>query len=197
MEENMKFDHEETEVKNPFLRFFRNNQKQIVNLILCHVAICVFGLIVVIACGGLANKLGEGYGWITHVGGTIGALLYLALIYVNMWEAGAADKIKMDGGRLKRDNAHGIKVWLLASSPLILLTVLSTIFYFVWTNGSGVVDIILRFANGIYLNLFLIDGIPPFVMYWIIMLPGALVATLSYISGISGQKCIFPEKKKK
>ena len=193
----MRFDHEEKEVKNPFFAFIKDNQKQIVNLILCHVAICVFGLIVVIACGGLANKLGEGYGWISHVGGTIGALLYLALIYVNMWEAGAADKIKLDGGRLKRDNSHGIKIWLLANSLLILLTILSTIFYFVWTNGSGVVDIILRFANGIYLNLFLIDGVAPFVMYWVVLIPGALVATLSYISGISGQKCIFPESKKK
>lgn len=196
--ENMKFDFEREESKNPLIRFLGKNSKSIANLIITHIATCVFGLIVVIACTMVSGQIWgkEGYPTvIIHIGGTVSAFLYLLVVYVHMWERGANDKTKIDAGRLKRDRLMGLKIWLVPNSILILLTTLSTLFYFVWQNGSNVVDIMLRFANGMYLNLFSIAGLPPFAMYWIVLIPGILVAALSYLSGVSGQKCLFPEPK--
>lgn len=197
-EEKLKFDFDSEESKNPFIRFLSKNSKSIANLIITHVATCVFGLIVVIACTMVSGQIWgkEGYPTvIIHIGGTIAALLYLLVIYVHMWEKGADNKNKIDAGRLKKDKFLGLKIWLVPNSIMIFLTLLSTIFYFVWQSGSNVVDIILRFANGMYLNLFSIGGLPPFAMYWIVLIPGMLVTILSYISGVSGQKCLFPEPK--
>ena len=197
-EEKLKFDFDSEESKNPFIRFLSKNSKSIANLIITHIATCVFGLIVVIACTMVSGQIWgkEGYPTvIIHIGGTVAALLYLMVIYVHMWEKGADDKNKIDAGRLKKDKLLGLKVWLVPNSIMLLLTLLSTLFYFIWQSGSNVVDIMLRFANGMYLNLFSIAGIPPFAMYWIVLIPGMLVATFSYISGVSGQKCLFPEPK--
>ena len=197
-EEKLKFDFDGEESKNPLLRFLSKNSKSIANLIITHVATCVFGLIVVIACTMVSGQVWgkEGYPTvIIHIGGTISALLYLMVIYVHMWERGANDKNKIDAGRLKKDKLTGLKIWLVPNFIIILLTIFSTLFYFVWQNGSGIVDIVLRFINGMYLNLLSLAKVPPFAMYWIVLVPGMLVATLSYISGVSGQKCLFPEPK--
>ena len=197
-EEKLKFDFDGEESKNPLLRFLSKNSKSIANLVVTHVATCVFGLIVVIACTMVSGQIWGKDNYptvIIHIGGTVSALLYLLVVYVHMWERGANDKNKIDAGRLKKDKLTGLKIWLVPNSILILLTMLSTLFYFVWLNGSGVVDVILRFVNGMYLNILSLSTIPPFVMYWIALVPGMLVSTLSYISGVSGQRCLFPEPK--
>lgn len=57
------------------------------------------------------------------------ALFYLFLLYVLMWETGASDKIRIDGGRMKRDVLKGFKVTLLANIPNYVFAVTSTVAY--------------------------------------------------------------------
>ncbi|MBQ8840670.1 MAG: hypothetical protein IJ004_05075 [Clostridia bacterium] len=191
------FDQDENQPKNPLIRFIKNNSKEIFTLIRNHIAIAVFGLIVVVACDMLAASI---WGidtapvWPNHVGGGVAILLYLGLMYVVMWEKGAKDRTKLESGRLVRDNLYGLKVWLCANSLIILLTVLMLIFKPFWSDGSGVLDLILRFLNGMYISIM---GSTPLGDWGhlIALVPGPVVAILSYISGISGQKCLFPENK--
>ncbi len=57
------------------------------------------------------------------------ALFYLFLLYVLMWETGASDKIRIDGGRMKKDVFKGFKVTLLANIPNYVFAVASTLGY--------------------------------------------------------------------
>ncbi len=196
--EKMKFDFEEKEKGgNALVKFFKKNTKSIFALVRNHVAISIFGLIVVIACDMLAaSKWGQDNAplWPNHIGGAVAILLYLGLVYVVMWEKGAKDRTRLEGGRLVRDNLYGLKIWLCANCIIILLTAVMLIFKLFWTDGAGFLDTALRFVNGMYISII---GSTP-LNEWghlIALVPGSVVATLSYISGISGQKCIFPENK--
>ncbi|MBQ7761093.1 MAG: hypothetical protein IJ400_03450 [Clostridia bacterium] len=194
----MKFDFDERErVGNPVINFFKKNSSPILALIRNHIAVAIFGLIVVIACDMLAAaKWGQDTAplWPNHIGGAVAIILYLGLIYVVMWEKGAKDRTKLEGGRLVRDNFYGLKIWLCANCVIILLTAIMLIFKLFWNDGAGMLDTILRFINGMYIS---ITGSTPLGMWGhlIALVPGAVVSTLSYISGISGQRCIFPENK--
>ena len=57
------------------------------------------------------------------------AAFYLFLLYVLMWETGASDKIRIDGGRMKKDVFKGLKVTLLANIPNYVFAVISTVAY--------------------------------------------------------------------
>ena len=196
--EKMKFDFDENERKgNPLVEFFKKNTKSIFALVRNHIAVAIFGLIVVIACDMLAaSKWGQDTAptWPNHLGCALAIILYLGLIYVVMWEVGAKDRTKLEGGRLIRDNFHGLKIWLCSNCVIILLTALMLIFKLFWDNGAGLLDTVLRFLNGMYISII---ASTPLGMWGhlVALVPGAVVATLSYISGISGQKCIFPENK--
>ncbi len=56
-------------------------------------------------------------------------LFYLFLLYVLMWETGASDKIRIDGGRMKNDVLKGLKVTLLANIPNYVFAAVSTVGY--------------------------------------------------------------------
>ncbi len=72
-------------------------------------------------------------------------LFYLFLLYVLMWETGAADKIRIDGGRMKRDVLKGLKTTLLANIPNYVFAVASTVSYLC-------IDKALLDANGNYVS---------------------------------------------
>ncbi len=77
--------------------------------------------------------------------GIFSALFYLFLLYVLMWETGASDKIRIDGGRMKRDVFKGLKITLLANIPNYVFAVASAVSYF--CINKDVLD-----ANGNFLS---------------------------------------------
>ena len=81
---------------------------------------CVFGLVVVLAVQMLTEQLkGDKeipLGVPAYIACGVAILVYLGLIYVCMWEKGASDRIKILGGRMKRNNFKGLLLWLVANS---------------------------------------------------------------------------------
>ena len=135
----------------------------------------------------------------TYIAGGVGALVYLGLIYICMWEQGAKDKIKVDGGRQKRNNFKGLLIWLVANSLNILLLLYIAILSFIppATNAHGLVAIVGLYCNAMYYPfMWFFSNIGVTSLYLVTLIPGMVVATLSYLSGIKGQRCIFPEPKK-
>ena len=112
------------EEKKGFGGFFSKNLDAISRLFIYHIAMCIFGLVVAIATVMLSTQFSgekEELGAITYIASAFAVLVYLGLIYVCMWEKGAADKIKIDGGRLNKNNARGILFWLIANSVNIFM----------------------------------------------------------------------------
>ena len=134
----------------------------------------------------------------TYVAGAFGAIVYLGLIYVCMWEKGAKDKIKIDGGRLERNNFKGLLIWLVANSVIIFILLNIAILSFIKgaENVHGLLTIVGLYTNAMYYAfLWFFSYIDVTALYLVVLIPGALVASLSYYSGVKGDKCLFPEPK--
>jgi hypothetical protein len=117
------------------------------------------------------------------------------------WDSGAKDKIRIDGGRMKRDCFKGAKISLIASIPNLLLCVLSIIGFFcidktvLDTNGNyatpewaanmyGIAQIIGIFLNSMYTGIGDVTGLEvnPFYLL-IITVPTIIVCGLGYFFG--------------
>ncbi len=188
--------------KGGFGAFFKNNMDGISKLFVYHIAMCIFGLVVSIALEMLATQIkGSESEWLsvaTWIGGIFGMLIYLGLTYVCMWEKGASDKIKIDGGRQNKNIAKGVLMWLVANSINIFILVNIAVLSFIPSaeNTHGFVTLAGLYYNAMYYPfLWLFSKFEITALYLLALIPGALVAFLSYLSGVKGHKCIFPEPK--
>ena len=135
----------------------------------------------------------------TYIAGGFGALLYLGLIYIAMWEKGASDKLKIDGGRQVKSKVKGLLIWLIANSALIVILHIIALLSFIpaLSDIHRISAIVGLYTNAMYYPfLWLFSYYNITELYVIVLIPGAVVATLSYISGVRGDRCIFPEPRK-
>lgn len=185
------------------IKYFKENLSSISKLFINHVGMTVFALVVLITSSLLTKKIGNPV--VFYIMGGLTVLMYFSLIYTAMWERGAKDKLKVDGGRMKQGLLHGLYMYLMANAISIFLALLTFIVAcFVSDPNSGVygaydvVKIITHFWGAIYMPITKIELASPIVhslLYFAIILPGAIVSCVSYILGVKGFKCIFPEPK--
>ena len=188
------------EEKKGFFAFLSKNFDAISKLFVYHIAMCVFGLVVVLAVQILTEQLkGDKeipLGVPAYIACGVAILVYLGLIYVCMWEKGASDRIKILGGRMKRNNFKGLLLWLVANSVdvLIILCVMILSFIPAAEGVHAVFSLISLLLNAMYLPILTVTSNISWI-YFIVLIPGAVMALISYILGVSGYKCIFPEPK--
>ena len=181
--------------------FFKNNISIISKCFLNQIAMTVFGLIVLIAANLMATNLMNNNKVLFHVLGALAILIYLFLLYTIFWEKGAEDKIKIDSGRMKKNNFYGLFASLWANCINILFALIIIITSFLKSvnfinNVNGIFITLFHLLNAMFLSLITIDNITPFIYIIVLLLP-LLVSWGSYILGIKGFKHILPEKKRK
>ena len=140
-------------------------------------------------------------------------IFYLFLQSTTIWETGAKDRIRVDGGRAAENKWQGLRIGLLANGPNILLAVLvvllTAIGVFTQWQWMGNADVVLtvtaRFWQGMYngVIIFLIPGnlndvqtILSTLIYVAIILPSLIINAVGYRMGYMNRR-IFPERKKK
>ena len=185
------------------IKYFKENLSSISKLFINHVGMTVFALVVLITSSLLSTKLGNQV--VFYIMGGLTVLMYFSLLYTAMWERGAKDKLKVDGGRMQQGLFHGLYMYLLANALSIFLAVMTLIFAcFASDPNSGIYSVydvfklITHFWGAIYLPITKIEIASPVLhslLYFAIVLPGAIVSCVSYILGVKGCKCIFPEPK--
>jgi len=186
------------------IKYFKENLSSISKLFINHVGMTVFGLVVLITSSLLSSKIGNDV--VFYIMGGLTVLMYFSLIYTAMWERGAKDKIRVDGGRMKCGLFHGLFMYLLANAVSIFLALMTFIFAcFANDPNSGIYSVydvfklMTHFWGSIYLPITRIEISSPVLhslLYFAIVLPGALVSFVSYILGVKGFKCLFPEPKR-
>ena len=184
--------------------FFQNNMDAISKLFVYHIAMCIFGLVVSIALEMLATQIrGTDSEWLsvaTWIGGVFATLIYLGLIYVCMWEKGASDKIRVDGGRMKLNLYKGLYISFLANIPTIIFGAFALINSYITNDVTGLLAALSPLYNGMYTIFTDAEGLalgtyfPPFFLF--LSVPALIISTVSYILGVKGYKCLFPEPKK-
>ena len=132
-------------------RFLKENFSIVTKIWANHFGMIVFGLMVSIAAGMLSKQFWGGNITAQIIAGSFSVLLYMFLLYTAMWEKGASDKIKIDGGRLKKNKLYGMYVSIYANAIFIIIAILNIFFYLVgWREASGLLSTITSFLNGMY-----------------------------------------------
>lgn len=183
------------------IRYAKENLDSILKLFINHIGMLVFSLIVLIA-GKMINPI------VFYLAGALAVLMYFSLIYTAMWERGAKDKIKIDGGRMKSNIFNGLWFYLYANVILIFVGILSLLFSFFTTEDSsffngiyGVTTLISHYYSAMYLPISEIGGLAEIpslyaLVHLLTIVPGAVISFVSYLLGVKGFKCIFPEGKR-
>jgi hypothetical protein len=173
----------------------KRHSSLLVKLFVNHIAIAVFGLMMTITTKFMAKRNMNGNLALYYILGVVAVLLYVGILYVNFWELGASDKIKIEGGRLKKNIFTGLIVSAVANIPSFILGILAMISCYVESGFLAMSGVIFHFYNGMY--LFVLENgnvFPP--IYLIVLLPALITSFVSYILGVKGFKCLFPEPKK-
>ncbi|MBE6674621.1 MAG: hypothetical protein E7596_05905 [Ruminococcaceae bacterium] len=186
------------------IKYIKENLDSISKLFINHIGMMIFALVVLITSKLLSTKIGNDA--VFYIAGIITVLMYFSLIYTAMWERGASDKIKIDGGRLSPNLLNGLWLYLLGNALFLVTSVLSLLFSFFVTedasfanNAYAVFRFISHYYNAMYMPITNIAGLGAVAKSFIYVgtiLPGAVVSLVSYILGVKGFKCLFPEPKR-
>ncbi len=186
------------------MRFFRENADSIVKLYINQIGVAIFSMFIYTAAG--AISVGGVTSLLIKVGiSAFAVIFYFALLYTVMWEIGAKDKIRIEGGRNKEKKSKGILLGIYANMPnfvfiglalvllgLYILTgaeVLSTVFW--------LLNVLFRIFVSMYLGMIqgLTDGLTgntdlvlETVMYLVFSLASAIVIHFSYLMGLKEKR---------
>ena len=174
----------------------KRNVGLIVKLYVNHIALAIYGLLMAIIGNFVGEKSMGGNPVMNYVFGAVSVLLYIGILYVCYWELGAADKLKIDGGRLAYNKYTGLLIALVANIPTILLGILGTLSGYINSEFLEFSRIIGHYYNGMYISfLGPLSKFPP--IYILVAIPALATGMISYILGAKGYRCLFPEPKKK
>ena len=180
------------------IAFWKENSKTITKLWLYQFAAAFMGIILF----NVSVSLATGF-TITFTVFTL--LFYLSLIYMAMWELGANDKIKIDGGRLKYVPLKGLFVSLFANVPNFIIFIFVVVGYVFgsglgwlnqnWANYLGWASEKVAFVwesmfNGVFYLYTSIKPIQTPLYYLLIILPALLVCLVGYYLGVKNVKLV-------
>lgn len=100
--------------------FVSENSKLIRKLLVYQFGAAFFGILVNSSAGRLP--------WLNWLTGIFAILFYIYLLYGAVWDEGARDRIRVDGGRMTEDKNKGLKVALIANIPNMLIGVCMVVF---------------------------------------------------------------------
>ncbi len=130
------------------MRTFKENSYDIVRLYINQLGIMIFSLLLYTAVGSMKNEtLSTALSVLVSVFSTC---FYYVLIYYVVWEIGARDKIRIDGGRMIPNESKGLVMGLFANIPNIVISFAMTLFSLISTLTENTV------SNSIFLVLNLI-----------------------------------------
>lgn len=139
------------------MKIFKENSYDIVRLYVNQLGIMIFSIFLSTAVADLKNEsLSTALSVIVSIF-SIG--FYLVLIYYAMWEIGAKDKIRIDGGKAEPCKCKGLVMGAFANVPNLILGMLTILFLviFLLTNNDAVysVFLIINMLMRIHASMFL------------------------------------------
>lgn len=142
--------------------------------------------------------------WLTLIASCIAAIFYLYLIYLELWERGGQDRIKIDGGRAVRRPLTGLYVTLIANIPNFILAIIVLVSYpfkndIAWLGNLQVIGRALCYLwEGMYLGIarYFFPNNP--IIYLLYIFPAIFVGAGAYLLGLSNKRLLgtSPTKQK-
>ena len=141
------------------MKIFKENSYDIVRLYVNQLGIMIFSMLLYTAVGSFENQaLSSALSIFVSI---FSICFYLVLIYYVMWELGAKDKIRIDGGRAEPCKYKGLAMGAFANVPNFVIAILTITFLLIsMATGNEVVNsiffvfnLIMRFHASMYMGL--------------------------------------------
>ena len=185
-----------------YMKIFKENSYDIVRLYINQLGIMIFSTLLYTAIGSFENN--RLFNALSIFVSLFATGFYLVLINYVVWEIGAKDKIRVDGGRAEPCSLKGLVMGLFANIPNLVLGIL-TIFFLMLSVLTGnesvssvfyLFNLIMRFHASMYMGVitqavptgismeFLIEAI----LFTVIPLISVLVTHFAYYLGSKDKK---------
>jgi hypothetical protein len=147
------------------MKILKENSYDIVRLYVNQLGIMIFSMLLYTAVGSFENEsLSRGLSVFVSVFSTC---FYLVLVYYAMWEIGAKDKIRIDGGKMEPCKQKGFAMGLCANIPNFALGFITAVLLgiFLLCGNDGVYaaflifNTVMRFHASMFLG-FITEVIP-------------------------------------
>ena len=141
------------------MKIFKENSYDIVRLYVNQLGIMIFSMLLYTAVGSFDNeRLSNALGIFVSI---FSICFYLILIYYVVWEIGAKDKIRIEGGRAEPCKHKGLVMGLFANVPNVVLGLFTLLFLSIYlASGNAAVssvffifNLITRFHASMYLGI--------------------------------------------
>jgi hypothetical protein len=141
------------------MKIFKENSYDIVRLYVNQLGIMIFSMLLYTAVGSFENEsLSASLSILVSVFSTC---FYLVLVYYAMWEIGAKDKIRIDGGKMESCKNKGLVMGLFANVPNLALGFISVILMAAFLLGGGdgvyagflIFNTLMRFHASMFLGV--------------------------------------------
>ena len=141
------------------MKIFKENSYDIVRLYVNQLGIMIFSMLLYTAVGSFDNeRLSNALGIFVSI---FSICFYLILIYYVVWEIGAKDKIRIEGGRAEPCKHKGLVMGLFANVPNVVLGLFTLLFLSIYlASGNTAVssvffifNLITRFHASMYLGI--------------------------------------------
>ena len=141
------------------MKIFKENSYDIVRLYVNQLGIMIFSMLLYTAVGSFENEqLSSALSIFVSL---FSVCFYLVLIYYVIWEIGAKDKIRIDGGRAEPCKHKGLVMGLFANIPNFVLGIFTVLFMVIYIiTGNEVVfsvffvfNLIVRIHASMYMGI--------------------------------------------
>ncbi len=181
------------------INFLKDNSYLIFKMIVNQIGMTMFGLVLSMATS--QNEI------LFLISSIFSIVFYMVLLYTMTWEIGYAEKIRIDGKRLKYRPMKGLLISFCANLLNLVLGILITVSYYTSVLGApNEAGVIFPVAPQSAVNLFgtaktiatLLEGMYSGVInFWfpnspwifiVITLPAMLTCMAAYIMGVKGKR---------
>lgn len=178
--------------------FWSENSKIVRKLLLNQFGATFLGIMLLMSAYAVNKKIN----WLTVLASCIASIFYLYLIYLELWEKGGQDRIKVEGGRAVRRPFTGLYVTLLANIPNFILAILVLVSYpfkeIPWMgNIQGIGRALCALWEGMYFGIAAYFSPRNPIIHLLYIFPALFVGTGAYLLGLSNRKLLggVPAKK--
>ncbi len=141
------------------MKIFKENSYDIVRLYINQLGIMIFSMLLYTAVGSFNNeRLSSALSIVVSL---FSICFYLALVYYAVWEIGAKDKIRIEGGRMEPCPKKGLVMSIFANVPNLVLGLFTVAFMslFLLTGSDTlyatfiIFNFIMRFNASMYIGV--------------------------------------------
>lgn len=182
--------------------FFEDTLEVIIKMLVTQLGMTMFGVMITMAAVSFERTSESANNVLSLVASVFSVFMYMFLLYIHVWNKGARDRIKIDGGGMKENKLKGLYMSLVANSlNLFLGLVMVATYYFCdfTTNPNsmvcqifGTANDIARIIQGMFIGIVNYispnaESTTPF-LFLLITVPALFISSLGYYLGTKNKK---------